>query len=94
MSDLVKTKFEILAEIGETIISGYRDEYEKLIFDKLLVLPSGLDVLEDILKKELRSLNNDRFSDDRDVIVSSVFARFKQDIGLVNTEGKKNENGI
>ena len=82
MSDLVKTKFEIFEEIDKTILYGEEVEYEKLILDKVLVLPSGLDVLEDILKKELRSLNNDRFSDDRDVIVSSVFARFKQEHGV------------
>jgi len=94
MSDLMKTKFEIFEEIDKTIIYGDKDEYEKLIFDKLLVLPSGLDELEELMKKELRLLNDDRFSDDRDVIVSSVFVRFKQDNGLVNTEGMKKEHGV
>ena len=53
MSDLVKTKFEIFEEIDKTILYGEEVEYEKLILDKVLVLPFGLDVLEEMLKKEI-----------------------------------------
>jgi len=91
MSDLMKTKFEIFEEIDKTIIYGDKDEYEKLIFDKLLVLPSGLNRLEEMLKKEL---NKYLIGLDISKEISSVFARFKQDNGLVNTEGMKKEHGV
>ena len=110
MSDLMKTKFEIFEEIDKTIIYGDKDEYEKLIFDKLLVLPSGLDVLEEMLKEELVEPSKETirlwvdgrcefhrgfltYNETIDIIVS-VFARFKQDNGLVNTEGMKKEHGV
>ena len=53
MSDLVKTKFEIFEEVDGTIVSGDSDKYDKIILDKLLVLPSGLMVLEEMLKEAL-----------------------------------------
>ena len=100
MSDLVKTKFEIFAEIDETIVSGDKDEYKELILDKVLVLPSGLSVLEEMLKKEIEQakvrqcepfppIEDDTYEygsfDSLNHVlemISSVFARFKQEYGI------------
>ena len=70
MSDLMKTKFEIFEEIDKTIIYGDKDEYEKLIFDKLLVLPSGLDMLERTLKQHFYKAEDCE-------LISVVFSGFK-----------------
>ena len=81
MSDLVKTKFEIFAEIDETIVSGDKDEYKELILDKVLVLPSGLDKLEEMLKKEFPKRGFIPGGETIDV-VEDIFARFKQEHGV------------
>ena len=82
MSDLVKTADEIYEELRKSWKIDTEEKYDYLASSKFLVLPQGLDSLEEMLKKELRLLNDDRFSDDRDVIVSSVFARFKKEHGV------------
>ena len=75
MSELVKTASEAFYSAKT---------HKELMLDKFLVLPSGLDTLERMLKEELSkvsmgSLNEIEIFDD---IVSSVFARFKKEHGI------------
>jgi len=85
MSDLVKTGKEIFNEIIDAKFDKKYELLHKLIDQKFLVLPQGLDKLEEMLVERFPDCENR---------IHDVFARFKQDIGLVNTEGKKKENGI
>jgi len=82
MSDLVKTDKDLIKELNDSDFCLRDNLY--------LVLPSGLNCLEEMLK--------DRFEKETDFpfqfFISDVFARFKQDNGLVNTEGMKKEHGI
>jgi len=119
MSDLVKTGDEIWSHVESAYhrysIEKTKEEWRELNNrpkKKYLVLPSGLDKLEEMLKKEIEQakvrqcepfppIEDDTYEygsfDSLNHVlemISSVFARFKQDIGLVNTEGKKKENGI
>jgi len=78
---------------GDEIISLFMHELDpiaegKMLLQSFLVLPSGIDKLEEMLKKELDSWSHSY------KVVDDVFARFKQDNGLVNTEGMKKEHGI
>ena len=89
MSDLVKTEIEIIDSYAKWKEFYERNEMPKDIEEavykkaetKWLVLPSGIDTLEMMLKKELSkvsmgSLNEIEIFDD---IVSSDFARFKKE---------------
>jgi len=83
MSDLVKTGQEI-EELKKYLLECTYENCKKLDDTKYLVLPSGLDTLERMLKEELSkvsmgSLNEIEIFDD---IVSSVFARFKKEHGI------------
>ena len=105
VSDLVKTGKEIIDEDSMLHVQGFRTgvpnikRLNELRNTKFLVLPSGLDVLEEMLKKEVLpgeqlSCTPEYLGVEVVKIISSVFARFKQDNGLVNTEGMKKEHGI
>ena len=88
MSDLVKTETELI-KTAEEIAGHYiflqynegienpkygsSEEFGKVPF---LVLPSGLDVLEEMLKEEFK--NRGMANDD----ITSVFARFKKEHGI------------
>lgn len=91
MSELVKTRRQIREETPsftlQEIQAGGEElvvEIEKILNEKFLVLPDGLDKLEEMFIKELAEVNmgslNDiqMFSD----IISSVFARFKKENNL------------
>jgi len=70
MSDLVKTGNEIIHDAWEP---REVNEQNKILNIKYLILPSGLDVLDEMLKEEFRK-NNMIFQ-----IIPSVFARFKKE---------------
>jgi len=69
MSDLVKT-----ARWIATMLDSKNN-----IHDKYLVLPSGLDELQKILKDEIRS---EFFGKDWNVHIDFVFDRFKKEQGV------------
>ena len=112
MSDLVKTGGDIANDLFNTLFNELDEDFRRQRDEKFLVLPFGLDVLEEMLKKEIEQvkvrqcepfppIEDDTYEygsfDSLNHVlemISSVFARFKQDIGLVNTEGKKKENRI
>jgi len=78
MSDLVKTGNEIQVFLN---LLWKDDGLENKLYDeesakKYLVLPSGLDVLEEMLKEEFK--NRGMANDD----ITYVFARFKKEHGI------------
>jgi hypothetical protein len=89
MSDLVKTGKEI-AESKENLLECTYENCKKLDSAKYLVLPQGLDKLEEMLKKEIQNEIDRRASIgysssvlyDALTSISSVFARFKQEHGI------------
>jgi hypothetical protein len=101
MSDLVKTIEEIVKEDTEITVSNFMsgstnlDRVKEFENQKVLVLPSGLDVLEEMLKKELERLNKTQsqrlygtqayysqaIRESKEAIYF-VFARFKQEHGV------------
>ena len=105
MSDLVKTGAEISSEISirEVYTEPNQDKDERwkeLVSQLYLVLPSGLDKLEEMLKKEIEQakvrqcepfppIEDDTYEygsfDSLNHVlemISSVFARFKQEHGV------------
>jgi hypothetical protein len=85
MSKLVKTgkeiSNEILSRIDETGIVTDNDVFDCYLSEKYLVLPDGLDKLEEMLRTDLveyvtipESLDNALH------VLESVFSRFKKDI--------------
>jgi hypothetical protein len=72
MTKLIKTGEEICTEIE---LAEYDEKHHKFYPQKYLVLPLGLDVLEEMLKKEFRYSAIPNFEGR----FSSVFARFKKE---------------
>jgi hypothetical protein len=89
MSDLVKTSLEIQIMLEDTLGSE-RNVHLKQMEKKFLVLPQGLDKLEEMLKKEIQNEIDRRASIgysssalyDALTSISSVFARFKKEHGI------------
>lgn len=80
MSDLVKTKEKIWWDAEKQNNDGtWTDES---LAQKYLVFPSGLDVLEEMLKEKFWLKANVTISNHAIKIISSIFARFKKENGL------------
>jgi hypothetical protein len=78
MSKLVKTGKEI-SEGKKNLLECTYENTKKLDEHKFLILPAGLDALEEMLRKRF---GEEGFDEDMFEIVSSVFARFKKDQDL------------
>jgi hypothetical protein len=77
MTKLIKTGEEICTEIE---LAEYDEKHHKFYPQKYLVLPLGLDVLEEMLKEEFRNSGLDTMSILKiNSLFSSVFARFKKE---------------
>jgi len=92
MSDLVKTGDEIQEYLNELRVKRAKGKLPGVDIQNLefLVLPQGLDTLEEMLKKEIEMEIDRRSSigysssglDFAIKTVDSVFARFKQEHGI------------
>jgi len=80
MSDLVKTADDIYEDLCKSWKIDTEEKYDSLASSKFLVLPSGIDTLEMMLKKEVLpgeqlSCTPEYLGVEVVKIISSVFAR-------------------
>ena len=79
---LVKTGAEIWKELRDNIKDTEKPltrMFDKKVFDKYLILPDGLDALEEMLKDDALLHYNVAVSYDVVKNITSVFARFKRE---------------